>query len=148
MDVKRQQQHDLSKANHMTVNVGKSKVVVFNNLAKWAGSVLYAGAPLPVVKEFVYLGTCFYSACNSRGSIRKNLKRRLIKAKVALNCMKQRCRQLDLHHVIIMCGLFDSLVKSVINFGCERVAYSGAGQTEVVQTTPKLPKKQAKTQKG
>jgi len=111
--------HDFSNANHMTVNIDKSKVVVFNNLAKWAGTVLYVGAPLPVVKEFVYLGTCFYSACNARGNIRKNLKRRLIKAKAALNCMKQRCRQLDLHHVIIMCGLFDSLVKSVINFGCE-----------------------------
>ena len=46
--------HAFSKANHMTVNVGKSKVVVFNNLAKWEGSVLYAGAPLPVVVVFLH----------------------------------------------------------------------------------------------
>ena len=27
--------------------------------------------------------------------------------------------QLDLHNIMIMCGLFDSLVRSVMNSGCE-----------------------------
>lgn len=103
----------------MTVNIEKSKVLVFNNRDRWAGSMLYAGSPLPVVTEFVYLGTRFYSACNNRGHVHKNMINRLTKAKAALNCMKQRCRQLDLHNVMIQSDLFNALVASVMNFGTE-----------------------------
>ena len=73
------------------------------------------------------------------------MKNRLVKAKAALNCMNQRCRQLDLHNIMIQCGLFDALVRSVMNFGCESwgvyhmnklssstVAWGSGGQAELL----------------
>jgi hypothetical protein len=111
--------HAFSQACHMTVNIEKSKVVIFNNRDHWAGSMLYAGSALPIVKEFVYLGTRFYDAGNLHGNVRKNSIRNLAKAKVSLNAMKQRCRQMNMCNVMVQCDLFNALVASVINFGSE-----------------------------
>lgn len=111
--------HEFSVANHMTVNIEKSKVLFFNNANRRVTAMMYAGAALPVVKEFVYLGTHFYAACNMRGHVRQNMRSNLVKAKAALNAMKQRCRELGVHNIMVQCGLFNSLVASILNFGSE-----------------------------
>lgn len=112
--------HEFADANHMSVNTSKSKVVIFNNIIdKWQGDMLYAGTALPIVPSFVYLGTRFYSNCNMRGDISKNMASNLVKAKAAMNAMKQRCRELGMHNIMVQCDLFNVLVASILNFGSE-----------------------------
>jgi hypothetical protein len=110
--------HDFSAANMMTVSIVKTKVMVAGD-TRWAGRLLFGSEVLPVVDSFVYLGVRFYNKCNLRGSIQMNKGSNLSKAKMALGAMRMRCRSMGLHNVHILCKLFDSLVGSVLNYGCE-----------------------------
>jgi hypothetical protein len=110
--------HDFSAANMMTVSIPKTKIMVAGD-SRWAGRLLYGGEVLPVVDSFVYLGVRFYNKCNQRGGVHMNKGTNLSKAKMALGAMRMRCRSLGLHNVHIVSKLFDSLVGSVLNYGCE-----------------------------
>ncbi len=110
--------HDFSTANMLTVSIVKTKVMVAGD-TRWAGRLLFGGDTLPVVDSFVYLGVRFHAKCNQRGGIHMNKGTNLSKAKMALGAMRMRCRSMGLHNVHIVSKLFDALVGSVLNYGCE-----------------------------
>jgi hypothetical protein len=108
--------HVFAEVNHLTVNRAKSAVVVFNERNP-GGAFEYGGEDLAVQDEYVYLGVTFSS--KETKHIKHNLGARLGKAQAAYNCMQLRCLELDIHNVDLRCKLFDALVLSVLNFGCE-----------------------------
>jgi hypothetical protein len=107
--------HDFCEATCMSVNVGKSEVVVFHTPAgARRHSYLYNGLPLAVKDSFVYLGVNLSS--EPSGHV---LTTRLSKARAVLYAMRQRCHELHLDNVHARCRLFDALVLPVLNYGCE-----------------------------
>ena len=78
----------------------------------------YNGHALPVVSEFVYLGILFpesgsFSGCNVA------FKKQTEKAEACLHGMFRRCSALHIHHVDTLGHLYDVLVRSVQDYGCE-----------------------------
>jgi hypothetical protein len=108
--------HDFSSAFHLTVNVAKSVVVVFNR-CRWRARTpfTYAGGVLPIATEFTYLGIKF----TAQGAIVDAKSCGLAKARVALHGMVNRCRELGCYNVIVQKRLFEALVVSVLNYGCQ-----------------------------
>jgi hypothetical protein len=110
------QLHQFCVCNSMTVNIKKSEVVVFNRMTQ-PGQVRirYNGADMKVVDMFVYLGMVYHEkTCMQKGWLRN-----LDKGRRAMYAMIRRCYEMDLHNVYIKCHLFDSLVRPVLNYGCE-----------------------------
>ena len=105
--------HDFCKACHLTVNVDKSVVVMFNRRGQ-NPHFTYAGGALPAQPAFTYLGVSF----DSRTSRADILKSSLQKARAALHGMVGRCREIGMYNVMIQCNLFNTLVASVLNYGC------------------------------
>ncbi len=110
--------HRFALANHLTVNTQKSKVLACG-APNWRGQVRYGGHALPTIDSFVYLGVRFFSCHNKRGNARLNMQSNLTKAKQALGALRSRCRELGIHNVAVLTRLFDSLVRSVLDYGCE-----------------------------
>ena len=103
--------------NALTVNNRKSEVVIFNSIF-CVGDVnvkfFYDGREVVTSTEFIYLGMIFDSN-GVKNCIHRNIK----KVDSARFALIRRCYQLDIHNVALKCYLFDTLVKPVINFGCE-----------------------------
>jgi Reverse transcriptase (RNA-dependent DNA polymerase) len=107
--------HDFAKAFHLTVNVAKSVVVVFNR-ARWTGNgFTYAGGELPISTEFTYLGV----KLQARAPVADAVTAGISKARVALHGMVTRCRELGHYNVMVQKRLFEALVVSVLNYGCQ-----------------------------
>jgi hypothetical protein len=114
--------HDFCKANLLSVNVGKSEVVVFNSSfagASRAAELQYAwsidGAALTRSDKFVYLGVMF----EDESHMRMGAKRSTDKGRAALFALIRRCHEMGLHNVAVKCHLFNSLVVPVMSYGCE-----------------------------
>lgn len=104
--------------NDLTVNVGKSKAMVFHPQFCKGGQrtqVSYNGEVMERVASFVYLGMTF----DEKTGIRKAIQRGLQKARGAMFALVKRCNELGIHHVGIKCHLFDALLIPIINYGCE-----------------------------
>ena len=106
--------------HRLTVNVAKSEVVIFNRPAglevehKWK----YQGQELPVVSEFSYLGILFRESSSFSGA-NAAFRQQMVKAEACLHGMFRRCATLHLHHVATVSHLYDVLVRSVQDYGCE-----------------------------
>ena len=96
--------HSFSQANHMTENVSKSAVLVYGQPG-WRGRLLYAGHALPTVDQFTYLGASFHAHNSKHGNFRLCMQASVAKAKVAMNVMNKRCRELGIHNVSVLCKL-------------------------------------------
>jgi hypothetical protein len=110
--------HVFCQHNELTVNVAKSKAMVFNPQHCGANQhmrVTYDGAVMERVSSFVYLGMTF----DEEQGIMHAIQRGVNKARGAMMAMMKRCHELNLHNVRIKCHLFDALIKPVINYGCE-----------------------------
>lgn len=101
---------------NLTVNVEKTKIVVFRK-----GGVLgqndhwfYAGQELEIVNNFTYLGIVF----SSGGSFMQNTKTLCGKALKAMHQLLQLIKEIETP-IAITLKLFDSLVASVLHYGCE-----------------------------
>ena len=101
---------------NLTVNVSKTKIIVFRkggNLGqndKW----FYAGEEVEVVNSFAYLGVVF----SSGGSFIPNTKTLSGKSLKTMHQLLQLLHEGDTP-INIALNLFDSLVASVLNYGCE-----------------------------
>ena len=101
---------------NLTVNVPKSQIVVFRrggNLGqndKW----YYAREEVEVVNSFAYLGVVF----SSGGSFIPNTKTLSGKSLKTMHQLLQPLHEVDTP-INIALNLFDSLVASVLNYGCE-----------------------------
>jgi hypothetical protein len=108
--------HEFCQASCMVVNTVKSEVVVFNtNRVPSAVRLMYDGNALETRPHFVYLGV----KMDAKSLLSGVLSTRVAKAKSAMHAMLKRCYELKLHNVGTQCKLFDALVRSVLNYGCE-----------------------------
>lgn len=106
--------NDFCKATCMTVNVTKSEVVVFNT--KKSDAVFkYQGEIMPVKDHFVYLGV----RLDAKHVVGGVMELRVKKARAAMYAMFRRCYELGIHNLSMQGHLFDTLVKPVMNYGCE-----------------------------
>lgn len=113
----------------MTVNVLKTKVVVFSSVSNRVTPVenyvfTYAGNPIEVVDKFKYLGVVFHS----RKTLSAAAELRVDAGYKALHGMRRRCYELGLRNTKMTCELFDYLVKPVFTFGAEIWAASILGK--------------------
>jgi hypothetical protein len=112
---------DFCRTLGLTVNVKKSEVTVFNSRfcsgaqRAAASGITYAGKPLVFAPHFIYLGIMFADGM----CISQALARNLGKAKQAAQMMFRRCHGLNIYNVHLQCHLFDSLVRPILNYGCE-----------------------------
>lgn len=112
------------RATGMQVSIKKSEIVVFNmkfcppqERAK-AATLHYDGHVLVLKPSFIYLGIIMADgtprermACMYHATIRK--------ARAAAHLMFRRCYTMGIHTVGMQCHLFDTLVKPILNYGCE-----------------------------
>ncbi len=70
---------------------------------------------------FLYLGIVFRAqkGCRAKCHVRANLGSNLEKAQYSCVALHRRCDQLGLANVSVSCSLFNTLVASVLNYGCE-----------------------------
>ena len=114
---------------NLTVNVNKTKIVVFRkggNLGqndKW----FYGGSEIEIVNSFTYLGVVF----SSGGSFVPNTKTLSGKALKSMHQLLQLLREVDTP-INIAFNLFDSLVASILSYGCEVWGFMNAECTERV----------------
>jgi hypothetical protein len=106
--------HNFANAYHLTVNIAKSVVVVFNRY-RVRTAFTYAGGALPVATEFTYLGIKF----KAKGSLSSALACGITKAQAAWHGMINRCKVLGVYNVMVLKRLFEALVVSVLNYGCQ-----------------------------
>ena len=106
----------------LTVNVKKTKVVVFEGKQSQSPTFTYAGAEIEQVEEFKYLGICFHATrglscaieylCNS--------------ARKAMFAVLGRCHELHIQQPLLKLKLFDALVRPIMTYACEAWAIMGA----------------------
>jgi hypothetical protein len=116
--------NDFCKASGMQVSIKKSELVIFNSRLcsaqdlRTAHSLVYNGAPLAVKRSFIYLGIILSDELSAT-RMQHAFDAALRKARYAAHLMFRRCHTMGLHNVSIHCHLLDSLVKPILNYGCE-----------------------------
>lgn len=115
--------HEYCTRWNLNVNIQKTKIVVFRKggglgqIYHWQ----YAGQEIEIVNSFNYLGILF--SCG--GSFMQNAKYLSDKALKAMHSLIQITKDVETP-VNIMLHLFDSLVASVLNYGCEAWGFLNA----------------------
>lgn len=114
---------------NLTVNVDKTKVVIFRKGGNLSGNdhLYFSGQELEIVNCFTYLGVVF----SSGGSFIQNTKTISAKALKAMHQLLQIINEVETP-VNIAFKLFDSLVASVLHYGCEVWGYLNAEYIERV----------------
>ena len=133
---------DFCTACSMKVNVRKSEVVVFHSKLcthderVQASDLCFEGNKLVMKDAFIYLGIVFTDG----RPIKHAMTRNLAKSKIAAHMLFRRCYSMGIHNVHMQLHLFDSLVRPVMNYGCELWApyamsvkgvANGGGEAEV-----------------
>jgi len=110
---------EFCKIFKMKVNAAKSEIVVFNKehdhaVHRW----FLEGKELPMKSEFSYLSTKFSegSAC---GGVKHAFEKQKHAAERALHTLWKQCHSHHIHNIRTMGYLFDSLIKPILNYGCE-----------------------------
>ena len=108
---------------NLTVNIEKTKIVVFRKGGILAHNIrfYYSGQEIEIVNSFNYLGVLF--SCG--GSFMQNAKFLSDKALKAMHALFQIVKEVETP-VNIMLLLFDSLVASILNYGCESWGFLNA----------------------
>ena len=102
-------------ARGLTVNVQKTKSMVFEPRKSTTPAFIYAGAAIEQVDDFKYLGVMMHYT----GSLTPALSYLCKAAKRAMFGLQRRCQQLSIHDPILKCKLFDTLVKPILSYCCE-----------------------------
>ena len=102
------------KKRDLTVNVKKTKVVVFGSRLN-STPLHYGGSPVEEVASFRYLGIELHRS----GSLKTAVEHLAAAGRRAVFALRRRCADLKLKDPAIVCQLFDALVKPVISYGCE-----------------------------
>jgi exonuclease III len=104
------------RAKGLTVNVRKSEVVVFNSQTTEGNRTFtFDGQQLPIVDEFAYLGMPFHS----RNGLGQAVDKSVAAGRRALFSLLRRLHEINVNNVHMRCHLFDTLVRPVVNYGCE-----------------------------
>jgi len=107
--------HGFCTAQHMSVNVAKTKVLVFNGGKHPCGELTYAGQTLEVVDSFRYLGVELH---RSKGFAVAPAVVRSAATKAVCGLMRQ-VKDRELSHIGLRVQLFGGVVMPVLQFGCE-----------------------------
>ncbi|HYC28868.1 MAG TPA: hypothetical protein VEB42_08630, partial [Chitinophagaceae bacterium] len=111
--------HSFCEANCMTVNVGKSEVVVFNSrysMVPLNHQWIFNGAALTRSTQFKYLGLVF---ADGDQHMRESYELAMTRGRAAMFAFMQRCNELGVYNVAVKCHLFSTLVMPVMSYGCE-----------------------------
>ena len=108
---------------NLTVNVDKTKIVVFRKAGHLAHneSWTYNNQDVEIVSTFNYLGIVL----SSGGSFIPATKTLADKGLRAMHCLLETIKETQVP-IKIMFNLFDSLVASVLSYGCEIWGFSSA----------------------
>ena len=122
--------HPYCQQWQLTVNISKTKVVVFSkgkirNLPK----LLYGEEPLDVQFSYTYLGVLF----NYNGSYVNAMKKQISQAKGALFALLAKARKIHLP-LDLQCHLFDSCIVPILLYECEVWGFFNLQEIERVQT--------------
>ena len=102
-------------ARGLTVNVKKTKTLVFEHRKSATPAFVYAGDPIEQVDEFKYLGILMHGTKGLSPAIQFLCKA----ARRAMFGLYRRCQQLSIHDPVLKCKLFDTLVKPILCYCCE-----------------------------
>ena len=102
-------------ARGLTVNVKKTKTLVFEHGTSATPAFLYEGDPIEQVEEFKYLGILMHGTRGLSPAIEFLCKA----ARRAMSGLYRRCQQLSIHDPVLKCKLFDTLVKPILCYCCE-----------------------------
>ena len=99
----------------LTVNVKKTKILVFEPRKSRVPSFFFNGDIIEQVDEFKYLGVLMHCTKGLSPAIEYLCKA----AKRAMFGVQRRCQQLKIHDPVLKCKLFDTLVKPILCYCCE-----------------------------
>jgi len=99
----------------LVINVSKTKVVVFKKCCSAAPKFTYRGTTIERVQSFKYLGLELHSTRSMAIAIDKLTAAR----KKALFALRRKCNDLSITDPEVMCQLFNSLVRPVLNYACD-----------------------------
>jgi hypothetical protein len=102
------------KERDLTVNVKKTKVVVFGSRVH-SSPLHYDGSPVEEVASFRYLGIELHRS----GSLKIAIEHLSAVGQRTVFALRWRCADLKINDPAIVCQLFDALVKPVLSYGCE-----------------------------
>ena len=107
--------HTFCVARSLTVNVAKTKVMVFEKHSSESPSFSYDGHEIETVSQFKYLGLTFDA---SKGALFAP-DELLVAGTKACNALRRRCAEMHIQDPLQMCKMFDALVKPILSYGCE-----------------------------
>jgi hypothetical protein len=99
----------------LTVNIDKTKVVVFGSRAAMKEPVTYNNVPIEQVISFRYLGLELHQSGTFQIAVAKLLE----SARRATFALHSRCSALHIKDPKLKCSLFDALVYPIMAYGCE-----------------------------
>lgn len=107
--------YEYCKMWHLSVNVDKTKVVIFSRgKVKKYRNFLFGASPLEVIDQYIYLGMLF----NYDGTFYKTAEKQIQQATRAMYSLLTKARRLSLP-LDITCELFDQTVLPVLTYACE-----------------------------
>jgi len=98
-----------------TVNVKKTKVVVFEARKSVCQAFQYEGEAIEQLNSFKYLDVELHGTKGMQAAIQ----RLAMSGKKAVFALRRRCAKLRIFDLALQCQLFDALVKLVLSYGCE-----------------------------
>lgn len=101
------------KERDLTVNVKKTKVVVFGSRVN-SSPLHYDGSHVEEVASFRYLGIELHRS----GSLKTDVEHLAAAGQRAVFALRRRCADLKINDPAIVCQLFDALVKPILSYGC------------------------------
>jgi len=99
----------------LTVNVKKTKVVVFETRKSMCQAFQYEGETIEQLNSFKYLSVELHGTKGMQAVIQ----RLAMSGKKAIFALRRRCAELCISDPALQCQLFDALVKPVLSYGCE-----------------------------
>lgn len=106
---------EFCSARGLSVNVKKTKALVFEHRKSITPALMYKGDVVEQVDEFKYLGMMMHGT-KGLGPALQYLSKA---AKRAMFGLHRRCQQLHIHDPLMRCKLFDTLVKPILCYCCE-----------------------------
>jgi hypothetical protein len=99
----------------LTMNVKKTKVVVFEARKSMCQAFQYEGEAIEQLNSFKYLGV----KLRGTNGMQVTIQRLAMSGKKAVFALQRRCVELCIFDPALQCQLFDALIKPVLSYGCE-----------------------------
>ena len=119
--------NDYCNTWNLTVNISKTKIVVFSRgKMRNIPSFKFGKDNIEVRDDFTYLGVVF----NYNGKFKKAISKQVTQAKQAMFALLSKAANLHLP-IDIVCELFDNLVLPILIYGCEVWGFENIDHIEI-----------------